>query len=311
MVSGTVLVTGASGFIGLELVPQLQEVGYRVIVATRNPEKIVGDETVRLPLPAEPVEAFEAIVTNVDHVVHLAAIAHTQLADSAAIYQAVNCELAVKLAKAAEKTIAGKFVFMSSIRAQCGNVHTGIVDERVPPQPTDDYGRAKLAAEVDIAGIMTRGNYTILRPVLVYGAGVKGNMAALTRLASLPVPLPLKSLDARRSLIDRTSLCHAIIHCLREPETDAGTFIVADDSPLTVPQIITAIRRAAGRDPGLFSCPRWALQLAARLMGQGARWQTINGDMVASSALLQSTGWHAIADSAQRIEELSQHMAPR
>ena len=307
MVAGTVLVTGASGFVGLALVPQLRSAGYRVIAATRNPDKFEGLEAVRLPSPAEPAEAFAHIVANVDHVVHLAAIAHTQLAGAAATYHAVNCELAAKLAEAAHRTIAGKFVFVSSIRAQCGSVHSGVAVESDPPQPTDDYGRAKLAAEAEIASIMTRGNYTILRPVLVYGAGVKGNMAALSKLASLRAALPLKSLDARRSLLDRASLCAAIIHSLRETGTDAGTFIVADKSPVTVPQIITAIRRGLGRKPGLFSCPTWVLAAAARLTGQGARWQTMNGDLIASSAMLQSTGWSAVENSARRIEDLSRH----
>ncbi len=307
MAAGTVLVTGASGFVGLALIPQLQAAGYRVIAATRDPDKLEGVEAVRLPAPAEPVGAFEDIVANVDHVVHLAAIAHTHLAGAAATYHAVNCELAAKLAEAAHRTIAGKFVFVSSIRAQCGSVHSGVAVESDPPQPTDDYGRAKLAAETEIAGIMTRGNYTILRPVLVYGAGVKGNMAALSRLASLRVALPLKSLDAQRSVLDRASLCAAIIHSLSETNTDAGTFIVADKNPVTVPQIITAIRRGLGRKPGLFSFPAWVLAVAARLTGQGARWQTMNGDLVASSALLQSTGWSAVENSARRIEELSWH----
>ncbi len=99
MVAGTVLVTGASGFVGLALVPQLRSAGYRVIAATRNPDKFEGLEAVRLPSPAEPAEAFAHIVANVDHVVHLAAIAHTQLAGAAATYHAVNCELAAKLAR--------------------------------------------------------------------------------------------------------------------------------------------------------------------------------------------------------------------
>ncbi len=305
MAAGVVLVTGASGFVGRELVSQLHAAGYRVVATTRNPDSLDGVEAVRLPSPAESVEAFQRILENVDHVVHLAAIAHTQLAGATDVYHAVNCVLAAKLAEAAHKTITGKFVFVSSIRAQSGSVHDGVAVETDPPQPTDDYGRAKLAAEIEIAGIMTRGNYTILRPVLVYGPGVKGNMAALVKLAALPFPLPMESLDGQRSLLDRAALCTAIMHSLHEASTDRGTFIVADKTPMTVPQILAAIRRGLGREPGLFSCPAWLLGLAARITGQGDRWRTLNGDLVASSALLQSTGWSAVENSALRIEELS------
>ncbi|MDA4635826.1 NAD-dependent epimerase/dehydratase family protein, partial [Escherichia coli] len=79
--------------------------------------------------------------------------------------------------------------------------------ELSPPRPSDDYGRAKLAAEAEIAAAMPRRNFTILRPVLVYGPGVKGNMAALIGLAARKIPLPLQSLTGQRSVLDRSALC--------------------------------------------------------------------------------------------------------
>ncbi len=301
-----VLVTGASGFIGVELVVQLKAAGYRVILATRKADSGRDDmDWVRLPAPEDPVEVFERIVGNVDHVVHLAAIHNPQFVVSAETYHAVNCVLAAKLAKAAHKSISGKFIFVSTIRAQCGSVHEGVALESDPPQPTDDYGRAKLAAEAEIVTAMPRGNYTILRPVLVYGAGMTSNMAKLLKLAALPVPLPLNSLTGKRSLLDRGALCRAIIHCLTEARTDGGTFIVSDEVPLTVSEIVAAARRGLGRNPNLFSCPPWILNIAARMSGQMDRRKRLDSDLVASSAKLQSTGWVAVDNPAQRIEELS------
>jgi nucleoside-diphosphate-sugar epimerase len=307
MASATVLVTGATGFVGTELVPLLLASGYRVIAAVRDGATgaVAGLETVRLPAYDEPDAAFEAILDGVDHVVHLAAIAHTRLKNGAELYDAVNHILPAKLAKAASKVIAGKFIFMSSIRAQCANIAQGIVLEMDDPRPTDDYGRAKRDAEIDIAKFMPRRNYTILRPVLVYGAGVKGNMAALIKLAALPLPLPLKSLVGKRSLVHRSSLCDAVIHCLNQPKTDGGTFIVADDSPVTVPQILAALRRGGKRSPSLFACPIWIMDIAARLTGQHDRWKTLNGNLIASSMLLQSTGWRAVKSTVGEIEKLA------
>lgn len=307
MASATVLVTGATGFVGIQLTSKLQSAGYRVVVAVRDTGNsgIIGFESVRLPSPDEPVSVFEAILEGVDHVVHLAAIAHTSMENAADLYNSVNCVLPIKLAKAADKIISGKFIFMSSIRAQCASVYHGVALETDDPRPTDDYGRAKLSAEIEIARIMHRRNYTILRPVLVYGPGVKGNMAALAKLAALPIPLPFKSLTGKRSLIDRSSLCDAVLHCLVEPKTDGETFIVADRNPVTVPQIIGAMRHAQNRSPSLFSCPVWLMDIVARVSGQRRRWDTLNGDLVASSGLLQSTGWHAVENTAGEIEKLA------
>ncbi|MEK1850287.1 MAG: NAD-dependent epimerase/dehydratase family protein [Phyllobacterium sp.] len=299
--------TGASGFVGAELVTYLKAGGYRVIVATRNQGKSGrnGLEWVRLPSPHEPVEVFEDILKQINHVVHLAAIHNPQFAVSADTYYAVNCVMTAKLARAAHKVISGKLIFVSTIRAQCGSVYDGIALESDRPQPTDDYGRAKLAAETEVAAAMTRGNYTILRPVLVYGPGMKSNMAMLVKLAALPLPLPLNSLTGKRSLLDRGALCRAIIHCLDDAGTDGGTFIVSDRIPLTISEIVAATRLGQGRNPNLFSCPPWILNLLARMTGQSDRRKRLNGDLVASSAKLQSMGWDAVDNPARRIEELS------
>ncbi|MBD8554136.1 NAD-dependent epimerase/dehydratase family protein [Rhizobium sp. CFBP 8762] len=304
----TVLVTGASGFVGQAVVPFLKSAGYRVIVASRNPEMIkhLGFTALAIPQPDAPTAEFESLLSGVDHVVHAAAIAHSRLPISDDLYHQVNCVLTEKLAAAADRMITGKFIFMSSIRAQCGPVHDSVARETDEPRPTDAYGRSKLDAERAIASVMKNRPYTILRPVVVYGDAVKGNWKTLIKVARLPVPLPLRSLSGRRSLLYLDALCHAVHHCLTETSTDNQTFIVADKAPLTIGDIVTAVRQGLGRAPALFSVPERMVQHVMGAVGQASRWATLTGAMVASSQALQETGWQA-ADSMERVRE----QAPR
>ena len=125
---------------------------------------------------------------GIDAVVHLAGIAHAGPGVAEERYDRVNHRATAALAVAAHDAGVSRFVFVSSIRAQTGPAAERVVSERDTPRPTDAYGRSKLAAERAVAA--SGVPFTILRPVLVYGPGVKGNLRALMRLAALPIPLP-------------------------------------------------------------------------------------------------------------------------
>ena len=154
-----------------------------------------------------PVE-WRALLKGAETVVHLAGIAHTGpgIADEA--YDRVNRLATAELAGAAKAIGIRHLVFISSIRGQSGPSSDAILRESDPPHPTDAYGRSKLAAEdaVRAAGVP----FTILRPVLIYGPGVKGNLARLIELARKPWPLPLGLCRNRRSLLARQNLIGAI-----------------------------------------------------------------------------------------------------
>lgn len=304
--SKKVLVTGASGFIGVEAVAVLQRAGYHVIAASRYPTRVQsrGVEAVQLP-EGDLTEDFQfrRLVDQVDHIVHLAGIAHTELPahQAALLYQQANVSLTVQLCSIATGSIGGKFIYLSSIRAQSGRCSSRTIDETQLERPTNEYGRSKLAAERMVAEFFPQGNFTILRPVLVYGHGVKGNLKMLETLANLPVPLPFGSLTGRRSLLSRASLCTAILHSLGEKATDGETFIVADRQAVTVAEIVSALRISAGRRPSIFNVSPRFLHLGALLTRQNAHWEALAHSLVAHSGKLQSTGWSAVVDTSAEL----------
>src|SRR5207244_12268428 len=98
-------------------------------------------------------------------------------------------------------------------------------------------------------------DWVALRLVLVYGAGVKGNMAELLRFARAPYPLPLGGLDGRRSLLSLDNLVAAIDTVLAAPGSLRRPLIVADRETLTIPEMIAAVRRRPGRRPAPIPAP--------------------------------------------------------
>ena len=184
-----ILVTGSSGFIGTALSNALSAAGHSVRAASRKPNVIANQhnlEWVRLPNLEHGVD-WDSLVAGMDVVVHLAAIAHRNHADSPDYMQA-NRVATANLVQACRRQGIKRFIFMSSIGAQAGSAADHVVTEIDEPQPMTAYDRAKLAAEEEIR--LSGVPFTILRPVIVYGPGAKANIALMVRIATLPLPLP-------------------------------------------------------------------------------------------------------------------------
>jgi nucleoside-diphosphate-sugar epimerase len=281
--------TGATGFIGQYLLRELPKRGYRLRVLLRRPASVpmqtasavIGD----LARPLNLSTALE----GVDAVIHSAGLAHGMSGVPEDDYRVLNTEATIGLARAARRAGAKRFIFLSSIRAQCGPTSNAIQCEAVEPTPTDAYGESKLAAERGLAELDL--DWASLRAVLVYGPGVKGNMAQLMWLARSRFPLPLGSLRARRSLLALENLLAAIEAVLAAPGTLRRAFIAADPQALTVAEMIAAMRRGLGRRPNVFPLPAALLQLLLRAAGREEIYQRLSGSLVADPSALISLGW--------------------
>jgi UDP-glucose 4-epimerase len=285
-----ILVTGASGFIGRSLVNDLAAAGRSVRAAMRQPADVFARsvEVVAVSDLTRPVE-WRALLKGVETVVHLAGIAHAgpEIAEDA--YDRVNRLATTELSNAARAVGIGRLVFISSVRAQSGPAAAGALRENDLPQPTDAYGRSKLAAEDAVRAANVP--FTILRPVLIYGRGVKGNLARLLRLAQSPWPLPFGLCRNRRSLLARENLIAAIHLTLGAPATANETYLVADPEPLTLAEIVAAFRAGAGRRASLLPVPSPAIAMALKALGRAEEWNRLGGTLVADPSKLMQAGW--------------------
>ena len=287
----TVLVTGASGFVGRQLVAALAGAGHKVVAASRNPGSVGlpgGVQAVRLPDLAEAVD-WDPLLAGVTCVVHLAGVAHRGAAVSDAIYDRINHRAVADLAAATAKAGVTRLIFISSIGSQSGPACEQVLSEADQPRPTTAYGRSKLAAEAALRACAVA--HTILRPVLIYGPNAPGNMGTLARLAAAPWPLPFATLTGRRSLLAADNLTSAIEFAMKSPATKNETYVIADADALTLPEIIRVLRAAINRPSRLFAVPQSLIANGLRLVGQEELWRRLGSSLVASPAKLISTGW--------------------
>jgi nucleoside-diphosphate-sugar epimerase len=284
-----VLVTGASGFVGRVVVPALVTAGYAVRAASRHK-----------PDFAPPVEAeshgdlgadtdWPRLLTGADFVVHLAGIAHTGPGVADADYDRVNHQATAALAQAARQAAVKRVAFVSTIRAQTGPRADHVLTEDDKPLPTDPYGRSKLAAESALA--QSGVDFTVLRPVLVYGPGVKGNLRTLTHLAALPIPLPFGAFTNRRSLLSVHNLAAAITHVLRHSQSGGQTYVVADLQPVSLAEIVTALRAGMDRAPHLVNVPPDVIRVGLTMLGRRRYWDQLAGQLAVNPGKLVAAGW--------------------
>jgi UDP-glucose 4-epimerase len=244
-----------------------------------------------------------AALADVDAVIHSAGLAHAMSGLPEDDYRLLNTDATIGLARAAQRAGAKRFIFLSSIRAQAGATADHILTEDLAPQPTDAYGRSKLAAEQGLAALDL--DWVALRLVLVYGAGVKGNMAELIRFARAPYPLPLGLLAAKRSLLSLDNLVTAIDTVLTAPARLRRPLIVADPKALTIPEMIAALRGGLGRRPGLIPIPLSLLETALRVAGRSEIYQRLAGSLVADPSALSRLGWAPTVTTPEGLAALA------
>ena len=295
-----VLVTGASGFIGRQLVPALLRAGYTVRAATRRQVSFPNSvEVAIVPDFLNPVD-WNPILQGVDIIVHLAGLVHSKIPESAySEFDQVNWMATQRLANAAKEVGIERFVYISSVRAQVGASAVQIIREQDVAVPTNQYGRSKLVAEQAIRAADVP--FTIFRPVVIYGPNPKGNMRTLVRLARSSLPLPVASFTSRRSLLGVENLISAIIFALNNPVTIGETYLIADSKPMTIGEILTILRKLQGCSLTTINVPKVIIRLLLIICGRGDLWSRFSGDFVVDTSKLESVGWRPVIDTYEGL----------
>ena len=261
-----ILLTGATGFIGRRLQKALELRGHDVVTISRKaPDDLTKVLNIDLSYQEVPAEQLQTIET----VYHLAGYAHdlsdpSQVADR---YRALNIEGTLRLARASIAAGVKRFIFVSSVKAG-GVTATGLdMDETSVAQPDGIYGETKRRAEEELFSLTKSETMTVtvIRPALVYGPAVKGNLALMLKGIEAGWFPPIPETNNQRSMIHVDDLVDALLFVASHPDAMRETFIATDGRRYSTKQIYDNLREALGKSPTRLSIPKVGFDILGKV----------------------------------------------
>jgi len=229
-----VIVTGSTGFIGVNLMKRKE--------VNLLPLNLRSDNWSSLPMD------------DVDSVIHLAGKAHQKDINSTDAYQQFNYKVTIELAQRAKDQGVKQFVFVSTVKVYGDAGKLEEYNESTECNPTDPYGKSKRDAELDLLKMESpEFVVSIIRPPLVYGPGVKGNVLTLLKQSSKLKLLPLKSIENKRSMVYVENFIDLMLLIIESKQS--GIAIAGDSQAHSTSAFVNAICDEMQLSKPLFSCP--------------------------------------------------------
>ena len=274
-----ILITGATGFLGKPLLSELskQYSDSAVVPVLRKELSEFNNFDCLVVDGIGPLTDWADKLVGIDCVIHCAARVHVMndtVEDPLEAFRDVNVQGTLTLAKAAAKSGVKRFIFVSSIK-----VNGESTTDRVPykssdePSPEDPYGISKAEAEKGLKLIADESGMevVIIRPPLVYGAGVKANFAAMLKLSSTGIPLPFGCINQnKRSMVYVENLISLIIECINNPNAANETFLVSDDNDLSTKAFVKGLSNGLGKSGLMLPVPNVFFYIVGKMLGKSA-----------------------------------------
>ena len=246
----TLMITGASGFVGRNFIEKYKD-DYNIIPVSLRDRKVE-----------------ELDFTGVDTILHLAALVHQMKGAPEEKYFQINTELTKKLAEKSKENGVKHFIFYSTVKVYGydGDLynHDFILTENSPCKPNDRYGKSKYEAE-KILKKLEDGNFrvAIIRPPMIYGPGVKGNMLSLIKLVDKLSILPFDYKENKRTIIGIENLLH-LTNLIIEKDA-SGIYLGTEGEPVSIYEIIKTIENGLNKKRINIKLPNFIFKILCKL----------------------------------------------
>ena len=241
------LLTGATGFVGTRLLKYLSNINCTCRILSRAEVRGYDFHICDFEKNEIPSSALDSI----DIVFHLAGIAHDikKNGKHESTYYSVNVNSTINLAKKAAKAGVKKFIFVSSTKAG-GRISKNLqMDENHQNKSDDIYGITKREAEIKILeiGRQSEMDVSIIRPSLVYGPNMKGNLRQMMNVINKGWFPPLPKNNNKRSMVHVDDLVRAIYFIACESKTNGEIYILTDGRVYSSREIYETFCNVLGR----------------------------------------------------------------
>lgn len=307
----TILITGATGFIGLALVQSLLDQHTTVIAGVRQHTATLPQSVTQVELGdlAQPHKQYD-FLQDIGVIIHTAARAHIMQESASnplAEFRKINTVGTLNLARQAAQAGVKRFIFISSIKVNGEMTEPGAPFTAENKQvPTDPYGLSKYEAEQGLMALAdeTGMEVVIIRPPLVYGPGVKANFAAMINWINKGVPLPFGAIHNQRSLVALDNLVSFIMLCIDHPKAANEIFLIADGEDVSTTELLQKVAKALGKNTCLLPIPTRWMNLAAQLISKRDVAQRLFSSLqIDNSKARNLLGWHPVSSMDQQLRK--------
>ena len=273
-----IVVTGANGFIGKNILIQLSKnPNYKLYAITRKKIKSIPANVIQILVQSlENFKEYEASLKNADVIIHSAGAAHKRFNDKE-IYD-FNYHTSVSLFNRCETLRIKKFIFLSSISVISRS--QGKLTEESAYSPHNMYSLSKVDFEKYLISNANETNFTIIRPPMVYGDNAPGTFASLKNALLKNIPLPLSGFTAnKRDFISIENLVDFIEKCLLNNGSTNQIFNVSDDCPMSTFEFADNLKRKLNSKSLFFNVPKVLIEFLLKALNKTDVFESLNNNL--------------------------------
>lgn len=305
----TVLLTGASGFIGSAIFQEMCAQGMDVRPVYRKPSKVAPIGKAVCVSTLDSSTDWKGTLQGISVIIHCAARAHVmrdETLNPLAEYRRVNVDGTLALAQQAAAAGVKRLIFISSIGVNGGQTFGKPFTEKDNPQPEEPYAQSKWEAEQALRSLVAKTNMelVVIRSPLVYGPNAPGNFGRLIKVVKKGIWLPLGAVHNCRTFVALGNLIDLILLCIHHPAAADQTFLAGDGDDLSTTELLRRLGEAMQKPTRLLPVPVKLMEFGAGFLRRKGLMKKICGDLqVDISKARDLLGWNPPLTVAQGLKK--------